>query len=241
MPTSETFRQLRMVVGLGNPGVQYAGTRHNVGFLAVERLARRAGVSFEAQAKWQAKVAKDSEIFLVKPLTFMNLSGTAVAKVAQYYKIAPREMLVIYDDLDLPFGTLRIRAGGSCGGHNGMRSIAQTLGTTDIARVRIGIGRADTRADDAIGHVLGKFSAEERSELEKCLDRAELAVNHVRNHGLEAAMNQFNGVPVKTRERRNNRRPGKSEAHTENKTQTSGDEDTSVRPSGNTPPPPRAK
>ncbi len=229
-----------MVVGLGNPGVQYAGTRHNVGFLAVERLARRAGVSFSAEAKWQAKVAKDSEILLVKPLTFMNLSGSAVSKVAQFYRIAPHEMLVIYDDLDLPFGTLRIRAGGSCGGHNGMRSIAQVLGTTDIARIRIGIGRAGHRGDDAVGHVLGNFSAEERSELEKCLDRAELAVNHVRNHGLEAAMNQFNGAPAKAKECRNTRRADTKEARTENKTQTPGDEDAPVRPSGTTPPPPRA-
>jgi len=230
MPAHESFRQLRMVVGLGNPGTQYAGTRHNVGFLAVERLARRAGVSFSTHAKWQAKVAKDSEVLLVKPLTFMNLSGSAVARVARFHRIAPNEILVIYDDLDLPLGTLRIRPGGSCGGHNGLRSVAEVLGTTHIARVRIGIGGNDASAEDAVGHVLGKFSEDERSELEKCLDRAELAVNHVRNHGLEAAMNQFNAAPTKVRERRHHPRPHHPEAQTEPKTKPTGDEDASVRP-----------
>ena len=188
---------VRMVVGLGNPGPEYAHTRHNVGFDVVERLASSAGVSWTTQKKWEASVARHDQVLLVKPLTFMNLSGRAVQRVGSFHKIPPTEMLVVYDDADLPLGTLRLRHGGSAGGHNGIKSLIATLGTDSFPRLKFGIGRAGE--GDMVDHVLGRFSPEEAPEVEKSLARAADAVNCVLDSGMESAMTRFNQRPETTR------------------------------------------
>ncbi|MGI9243262.1 MAG: aminoacyl-tRNA hydrolase [Verrucomicrobiales bacterium] len=185
---------LRLVVGLGNPGAKYANTRHNVGFLIIERLASDAHEPFEQSKRWVAEIARFGQgSYLVKPQTYMNLSGEAVAKIAHFYRIAPAEILVIYDDIALPLGRLRIRGKGSAGGHNGMKSLIQHLGTDQFPRLRVGIGNSDLPGE-MVDHVLGKFSNSERSELEKAVDRAVLATCHIRDHGLQDAMTVFNAA-----------------------------------------------
>lgn len=186
------FGPLRLLAGLGNPGGEYAQTRHNIGFMVIDRLAAADDITFQRQKNWDAELGKDHEVTLLKPQTFMNNSGFAVSKALNFYKFTPAQLLVVYDDLDLPLGALRLRPGGSHGGHNGMRSIIQHLGTNQFARLRVGIGRAEPKFGDTVDHVLGNFSAAERSELEKSLDQAVLAVRHVRKHGLLDAMTQFN-------------------------------------------------
>lgn len=183
----------RLIVGLGNPGKKYAETRHNIGFMVLDSLADKAGVHFADEKRWKTQIAKDGMRYLLKPQTFMNESGVAVAKVAAFYKIEPAEVLVVYDDLDLPLGRLRLRGAGSAGGHNGMRSIISHLGTQSFPRLRIGIGRAER---EAVGHVLGKFRTEERSELEKSVKNAVLAVALIAGQGLSAAMTRFNAPPA---------------------------------------------
>lgn len=180
---------LRLVVGLGNPGRKYADTRHNVGFMVIDALVEGAGVRFEDEKRWQTQIAKAGNRYFIKPQTYMNESGVAVGKVAAFYKIAPEEILVIYDDLDLPLGRLRIRGAGSAGGHNGMRSIIAHLGTQVFPRLRVGIGKV---GEGTIGHVLGKFRKEERSELEKSIKNAVLATALIVEQGLSAAMTRFN-------------------------------------------------
>lgn len=188
---------LRLVVGLGNPGASYANTRHNVGFMVVEELAADVHEPFEHSKRWIADVARFGQgSYLAKPQTFMNLSGEAVAKMAHFYRIEPSEILIIYDDIALPLGRLRIRGKGSAGGHNGMKSLIQHLGTDLFPRLRVGIGNTDLPGE-MVDHVLGKFSKSEQSELEKALERAVLAVCHIRDHGLQDAMTKFNAVPQK--------------------------------------------
>jgi PTH1 family peptidyl-tRNA hydrolase len=188
---------LRLVVGLGNPGPKYANTRHNVGFLIVEKLAADAGEPFEHSKRWVADVARFGQgNYLAKPQTYMNLSGEAVAKIAHFHRIEPAEILVIYDDIALPLGRLRIRPKGSAGGHNGMKSIIQHLGTDQFPRLRVGIGNADLPGE-MVDHVLGKFLNSERSELEKAVERAVLATCHIRDHGLQDAMTLFNAAEEK--------------------------------------------
>ena len=189
MEAGDDGAPLRLVVGLGNPGRDYAETRHNVGFMIADALAAEAGVRFDEDKRWKTLIAKAGTRYLIKPQTYMNESGVAVGKVSAFYKIAPEEMLVIYDDLDLPLGRLRLRGGGSAGGHNGMKSIIAHLGTQQFPRLRVGIGR---RGDAAIGHVLGKFAKEERSELEKSIKNAVLATALIAGQGLSAAMTRFN-------------------------------------------------
>ena len=198
---------LRLVVGLGNPGADYANTRHNVGFLVVDKLAADADEPFEHSKRWVADVARFGQgRYLAKPQTFMNLSGEAVAKIAHFYRIEPSEILVIYDDIALPLGRLRIRGKGSAGGHNGMKSIIQHLGTDAFPRLRVGIGNEDLPGA-MVDHVLGKFSKSERSELEKAVDRAVLATCHIRDNGLQDAMTVFNAAAEAIK-------PAKPEAHT---------------------------
>ncbi|MEZ5304458.1 MAG: aminoacyl-tRNA hydrolase [Verrucomicrobiales bacterium] len=192
-PPKEQDATPRLLVGLGNPGKEYEGTRHNVGFEVADRLAARLRADFAPERKWKAHVAKAaSGIVLVKPQTYMNLSGAAAQSVASFFKIPPAETLVIYDDVDLPLGTVRFRPGGSAGGHNGMKSIIQRLGTDAVPRLKIGIGRGRAAGPEMVGHVLGKFSAEERSGLENSLDASIEAVLFALEHGLQAAMNRFN-------------------------------------------------
>lgn len=178
------------MVGLGNPGREYEGTRHNVGFMIVERLAQRWGADWKTGSRWQADLASAAGVWLCKPLTYMNRSGGPTRAVSDFYKITPSETLVIYDEAALPLGRLRIRRGGSSAGHNGIQSVIDHLGTPDVPRIRVGIGGAVP--EGMTGHVLGRFSKDEAAALETVLNKAVEAVECVRDRGIEAAMNQFN-------------------------------------------------
>ena len=187
-PSAPLF--FRLLVGLGNPGREYAETRHNVGFMIADRLAAKSRAEFRTERDWKAAMAKSGDLLLCKPLTFMNLSGKSVRAVSDFYKIAPAEMLVVLDDTALPLGRLRIRPEGSAGGHNGLKSVIEYLGTMAVPRLRIGIGEAEPGG--AVGHVLGRFGLEEKPALEQSLDRAEAAIACVLERGLQTAMNTFN-------------------------------------------------
>jgi PTH1 family peptidyl-tRNA hydrolase len=182
---------LKLIVGLGNPGRQYEGTRHNVGFLVLDRLAAAAGLHFASHPRWQAHTAKlpDGSL-LLKPQTFMNLSGRAVRAAAAFYKWTPEQVLVVFDDAALPLGTLRFREGGSHGGHNGLRSILAELGSDRFPRLKIGIGGGG--AGELTGHVLGKFRPDERETVENTLASAAEAVQLALSQGFACAANRFN-------------------------------------------------
>jgi peptidyl-tRNA hydrolase, PTH1 family len=184
-----------LVVGLGNPGREYRETRHNVGFMLVDRLAERLGVTF-SRVESKALVAKGdhqgNRLILAKPQTFMNLSGEAAGALYRFYKIPQANLLVAYDDVDLPFGTLRIRPGGGSAGQKGMASIIERLGTQDFARLRIGIGRPPGRMQ-AADYVLQNFSKADAEFLPGVLDRGADAALLFTTQGLDAAMNQYNG------------------------------------------------
>jgi peptidyl-tRNA hydrolase, PTH1 family len=180
---------LRLIVGLGNPGREYRDTRHNVGFMIVDRLAARERAAFRTEKSWHAEVARTGDLLLCKPLTYMNLSGQAVRPLSQFYKLDAAQVLVVLDDLALPLGKLRLRADGSAGGHNGLKSLLEHFGTQAVPRLRVGIGAAQ---GEATGHVLGRFTLEEKAALEQSLDLAVSAVDCVRERGLEAAMTAFN-------------------------------------------------
>lgn len=190
---------MHLIVGLGNPGPEFAGTRHNVGWMCVERLARRVGVNFD-RYRFRAQLARwDADgrtVLLAKPLTFMNRSGEAVRPLVRFYKVRLDRLMVVYDDLDLPPGKIRIRPKGSAGGHHGMESIIEKLGTSDFPRLRIGIGRPvgpGAFDPDAVArYVLSPFSAAERPLIDAALDRAVEALLVWVGEGLEAAMNRFN-------------------------------------------------
>mgnify|MGYP006269127077 FL=1 len=185
---------MKLVAGLGNPGRQYVGTRHNVGFEVIDRLVDRHGVSIEAapadavMGKWRDG---GEVVLLVKPLTFMNLSGEAIGQLLRYFKVAVTDLLVISDDVTLPIGRLRIRSGGSEGGHNGLRSVAQVLGTNDYPRLRVGVGRGDTRRDLA-DHVLSRFEPEEQPGVQDAVTRAADAVECWVRDGMAKTMNVYN-------------------------------------------------
>jgi PTH1 family peptidyl-tRNA hydrolase len=187
---------VKMVVGLGNPGRKYERTRHNVGFEVVDELARRLSGRFRkgwlATAE-TAKVQTDSgqELLLVKPQTFMNLSGKAVAPLARKRGLDPSDVIVAVDDAELPAGKLRIRARGSAGGHNGLKSLIQDLGSEEFMRVRVGVGRKELGGDLA-EHVLSPFSREDRRLIDEAVTRAADAVLCILHEGVDAAMNKFN-------------------------------------------------
>jgi peptidyl-tRNA hydrolase, PTH1 family len=180
---------MKVVVGLGNPGKQYAGTRHNVGFAVVDALA--AGRPF--RGRFQGLVAELTDaglaLLLVKPETFMNLSGQTVRQVVDFYKVAASDLLVVCDDFALPLGKLRVRAKGTHGGHNGLRSIQEHLGTAEYARLRVGVGGPK---DDAIDHVLGRFRSGERPVIADAVLEATQAVMVWAHRGVAACMNRFN-------------------------------------------------
>jgi peptidyl-tRNA hydrolase, PTH1 family len=182
--------KIRLVAGLGNPGSEYQQTRHNVGFMVVDRFASDLGVSWEKWSKAEAAVAKSGDLILVKPLAFMNRSGFPLLAVAQFYKIEPSEMLIVFDDFALPLGRLRIRPDGGTGGHNGLESIIVQFGEDKIPRLRIGIGSAPERG--AVDHVLGRFFEEELPLVRRAIDRAVEAVKCAIDNGLISAMNNFN-------------------------------------------------
>jgi PTH1 family peptidyl-tRNA hydrolase len=187
----------RLVVGLGNPGREYAGTRHNIGFAIVDQLAAKLGCSFKEKSKFAAEIGEvildGGRITLAKPQTFMNRSGEAVAAITHWLKIAPGAVLVVVDDADLPLGQLRLRLAGGSGGHNGLRSIIESLGgSEEFARLRVGIGRRDPLGVDIANHVLGKFALSERKEAEAAVAEAVQAVECCLKDGIMAAMNRFN-------------------------------------------------
>jgi len=179
-----------LIAGLGNPGPEYAGTRHNVGFLVIDRLAEQFGSIWERSTKSDAVVTKCGEVFLLKPMSFMNRSGHPLFAVAQFYKIDPAEILVVLDDLALPLGRLRLRMGGSSGGHNGLESIIVQFGTEELPRLRIGIGAAPSAG--SVDYVLSRFFEEEKPLVRSTIDRAAEAVKCAIDNGLVSAMNTFN-------------------------------------------------
>ena len=191
---------LQLLVGLGNPGSRYAETRHNVGFMVLERLAARSGVPFRSQPKLHGLLAElgtgPARLRLLMPQTFMNESGRAIRAALDWYRLVPGQLLVVVDDMDLPFGRLRLRAAGSAGGHNGLRSTIQHLGTQEFARLRIGIGapalEAQERRERTVGHVLGRFSPAERPALEAVLDEVAAGIDLIRRQGIERAANRLN-------------------------------------------------
>jgi len=187
-----------LITGLGNPGRQYLHTRHNIGFMVIDRLAERLGSNF-SRVESKALVTKadyqDHRLVLAKPQTFMNLSGQAVGSLVKFYKIPVGQLLVVYDDADLPLGTLRIRPGGGSAGQKGMGSILERLGTQDVPRLRFGIGRPPGRMP-ASAYVLQDFSRDELEFLPELLNRSVEAILTFVCEGLDAAMNQYNGQNI---------------------------------------------
>jgi PTH1 family peptidyl-tRNA hydrolase len=184
-----------LVVGLGNPGPRYAATRHNAGFFVLDLLAERVGSKFKAH-KGHADVIEarlaGQPVVLAKPKSFMNESGGPVVAISRFYKVPPELIVLVHDELDLPFGTLRLKRGGGEGGHNGVKSVSSALGSKEYVRVRFGIGRPPGRQDPA-DFVLREFSAAERKEVPFLVDRAADAVEAIVAKGVEAAQNEFNG------------------------------------------------
>lgn len=182
-----------IIVGLGNPGSDYERTRHNIGFMAVDALADRWRVTWQEKSRFHGWLAHGANAYLLKPNTYMNRSGQAVQALMHWLKRDPCQLLVIYDDLDLPLGKIRLRLTGSAGGHNGMKSIISHLGTESFARLRIGIGRpTQPHNPQVINHVLGVFTAEEQGQLAAVLTRVCEAIDTGRRQGLEKAMSEFN-------------------------------------------------
>ncbi len=187
---------MKIVAGLGNPGEKYAQTPHNVGFVVLERLAERHGCAWRQQARFQALSADmrlgSEKVLLVKPQTFMNRSGDAVGAVLRYYGVTADALTVVLDDVDLPAGRLRVRPGGSAGGHRGLQSVVDVCGTTDFARLRVGVGRgAEPRG--LVEHVLGRLDPESESRVALATDMAVEAVLSLMSRGVVETMNRFNG------------------------------------------------
>ena len=185
---------MKVVVGLGNPGAEYANTPHSVGFEVVDAIASEIGASWESRRAFSCLMAKGvfagQQVMLVKPQTFMNLSGDSVAPVVKYHNATAADLLVVQDDIDLPVGRLRVRKGGSCGGHNGIRNIIERLGTQTFARLKVGVGKDKS---NVIGHVLGKFDPATRKVMDAVVAEAVKAVAAVLRDGPDKAMNQYNG------------------------------------------------
>ena len=184
----------KLIVGLGNPGTKYRGHRHNVGFMLVDRMCAQYGVG-ALRSKFKGEFGKASirgrDVVLLKPNTFMNLSGESVGPAMTFFKVETPELLVVHDELDLPFGTVRLKVGGGTAGHNGLKSIQSHCGGPGFMRLRIGIGRP--QSGSVQGHVLGDFSVSESAELENVLQRATAAIEDVLDLGIRTAMNRHNG------------------------------------------------
>lgn len=210
-------QSISLIVGLGNPGAEYDRTRHNIGFMAIDRLATSWSISIGKEKRFYGifgegrlsnHLANNGKMRLLKPTTYMNLSGQAVRACADWFKVSPENILVIYDDMDLPLGKLRLRPSGSAGGHNGMKSIISHLGTQNFPRLRLGIGRGGKDNDDSAivskanqnvtNHVLGGFSAKETKILPEILDLAESTVTSILADGLEKAMSLYNSRSIDT-------------------------------------------
>lgn len=189
----ESISNVKLIVGLGNPGKDYQGTRHNVGFEVVDTLARRHGIHVRKRQN-KALVGEGNiggeHVILAKPLTFMNLSGEAVAGLVRRYRLNVSELIVVTDDVNLPLGRLRVRARGSSGGHKGLRSIIHSLASEDFPRIRIGIGSPEQI--DMVNYVLSRFNRSERRTIKEAVEKAADAVEAILSEGLEQAMNRFN-------------------------------------------------
>jgi len=190
---------MKLIVGLGNPGRRYRGTRHNVGWEVISRLARRAGITVDEDEGF-SEVGRGSikgiRVLLARPQTYVNVSGAAVRDLRRRHRVSPQDIIVVVDDLDLPLGRIRLRPGGSAGGHNGLKSIIDALGTTEFPRLRVGIGRPPAGIDPA-EHVLTRFGPDEQAALDGALERAAEALEVAVVSGIAAAMNRFN---AKTRQ-----------------------------------------
>lgn len=185
---------MKVIVGLGNPGAQYANTPHSVGFEAVDAIASEIGAAWENKKAFSCLMAKGVlsgvPVLLVKPQTFMNLSGDSVAPVVKYHNATPADLIVVQDDIDIPLGCLRIRKNGSCGGHNGIRNIIERLGSQSFIRLKVGVGKDKS---NVIGHVLGKFDPASRTTVDKVVSASVQAVASILRDGADKAMNVFNG------------------------------------------------
>ena len=186
---------MKVVVGLGNPGKRYDATRHNIGFKVVERLADKAGVRFKKDWRATARVAKfaesGEEVLLVEPQTFMNRSGQAIRSLVDRHRVDEADVVVIFDDADLDCGRIRLRAQGGAGGHNGVRSVVESLGVSNFARVRVGVGPRP-HGEELVEYVLSEFSSEELEKVTEAVDTAANAVMRIVTDGVERAMNEFN-------------------------------------------------
>ena len=199
---AEPAGEARLIVGLGNPGREYAGNRHNIGFMTADAYAARHGLAFgklQSRAMLALGRAADHRLIIAKPQTYMNESGRAVSALLNFYKLSLDQLIVIFDDLDLPFGAIRLRPDGGAGGHNGLRSIIAQLGGNQFARLRVGIGRPPGRMDPA-AFVLQDFNRDEASALPRIIDRAADALDTFVNSGITAAMNQHNMTPTGERD-----------------------------------------
>ena len=185
---------MKIIVGLGNPGAQYENTPHSVGFEAIDAIAAEIGAAWEPKRQFNCLMAKGTfagmPVMLVKPQTYMNLSGDSVAPVVKYHNATAADLLVIQDDIDLPVGRMRVRKNGSCGGHNGIRNIIERLGTPDFARLKLGVGKDKS---NVIGHVLGKFSPDDRKVMDEVVAEAVKAIETIELNSTEIAMNRYNG------------------------------------------------
>ena len=185
---------MKIVVGLGNPGAQYANTPHSVGFEAVDAIAAEIGATWEEKRQFKCLMARGTfagvSVMLVKPQTYMNLSGESVAPVVKYHNATAADLLVVQDDIDLPVGRMRVRKNGSCGGHNGIRNIIERLGTQDFARLKLGVGKDRS---DVIAHVLGKFDPTARRTMDLVVAEAVKAAAAILKGGPDRAMNLYNG------------------------------------------------
>jgi peptidyl-tRNA hydrolase, PTH1 family len=192
---------VEVIVGLGNPGSEYKDTRHNIGFMAIDRLASLWHINLAPDRKFQGvygdgRYPNGKKIRLLKPTTYMNLSGQSVRSLIDWYKLSPQSVLAIYDDIDLPFGKIRLRPSGSAGGHNGMKSLISHLGTQNFPRLRVGIGRGDRESTKAISHVLGSFNAEETHALPQVLRLVQDAMIDLSSEGIEKTMSVYNSRAI---------------------------------------------
>ncbi len=186
---------MKLIVGLGNPGSRYENTRHNIGFMALDMYAARAGASLKEGHKslWcKVRTKTGEDVLLQKPLTFMNSSGEAVQSLSSFFKVAPEDILALHDELEFPLGQIRLKVGGGDGGHNGLKSLTQHLGSNGYSRVRLGIGRPEHAEHDVADYVLSSFSAHEKRSLEDILIRAQEAIDAFLNGSFARTMNTFN-------------------------------------------------
>ena len=189
---------MKVIAGLGNPGAEYANTPHSIGFEVVDALAREIGASWKASSSFGGELAAgmlgEMKVVLVKPMTYMNLSGDCVAPVVKYHNAkAAEDLLVVSDDIDLPVGKMRVRKGGSAGGHNGLKSVIERTGTPDFVRLRLGVGRDSRDRANVVGHVLGKFSPADRRVMDEVVTQAVKAIGTIELESAETAMNRYNG------------------------------------------------